>query len=607
MSYRKSQIGKLLRLDVGDCDSTSPIRVSASQFLTKLTAPKSVIFIRHGEAEHNSFADWGTRDPVLTENGWSQARGLRHLAILRDALGFNGKDKRAQLVVVSPLRRTLQTAQALMEIMRSIPDFPSVTAIAHPDLQEISSGPCDTGHPAHLLSAQFPEVDFSLLPDDWYDKQRKGNFLSSERILRFLRWVVSRQEVKIICIGHLECFRDMLGIKLGPCGAANFTLSSAGWEQVSLSQSKEEIRSRLSLEQRGRHSFDPRSPFFSPFSRPHSYLSSKSSSTTERSDKEGSLKTNGVNGEGSASEREDYEATAKRVRQVFNKLAGRCRPTAGSGWFRNDFIEGLHSLGLEGISVARLVNEIANDCRSRKSLTELNSITCDDLTSVFIKPHFHKLLSTLELKLGVAAQERLLGARTGASLDRRMEVEDLRPSDGWEGSRLHLSKRLRPHTARNVEEEEEAAEANGGAGHKRKESGKQAQAEKFSRPATAGQTSSADLSRRQTRTRSPQKTNLSSSLSSSMARRALSYQEAKASKYVDETAVLMDKTITELYKSLHIVENKLEKTVMLHHVKSEAAKFHQEEMVRELQTAVADKEAAEKELERLRKSLQEVR
>lgn len=83
--------------------------------------------------------------------------------------------------------------------MRSIPDFPSVTAIAHPDLQEMSSGPCDTGHPAHLLSAQFPEgqgglvstrwllltaflaVDFSLLPDDWYDKQKKGNFLSSER------------------------------------------------------------------------------------------------------------------------------------------------------------------------------------------------------------------------------------------------------------------------------------------------------------------------------------------------------------------------------------------------------------------------------------------
>mmetsp|Transcript_19054 Transcript_19054/g.62731 ORF Transcript_19054/g.62731 Transcript_19054/m.62731 type:complete len:557 (-) Transcript_19054:748-2418(-) len=522
-----------------------------------------------------------------------------------------------------------------MEIMRSIPDFPSVTAIAHPDLQEISSGPCDTGHPAHLLSAQFPEVDFSLLPDDWYDKQRKGNFLSSERILRFLRWVVSRQEVKIICIGHLECFRDMLGIKLGPCGAANFTLSSAGWEQVSLSQSKEEIRSRLSLEQRGRHSFDPRSPFFSPFSRPHSYLSSKSSSTTERSDKEGSLKTNGVNGEGSASEREDYEATAKRVRQVFNKLAGRCRPTAGSGWFRNDFIEGLHSLGLEGISVARLVNEIANDCRSRKSLTELNSITCDDLTSVFIKPHFHKLLSTLELKLGDSRPVSCLpvkhkrrsssaGAPAGGS-DRRVpgsqdggrRLEALRRVGGvkaaplkapqvcWSSRSLQPDAPHRPHTARNVEEEEEAAEANGGAGHKRKESGKQAQAEKFSRPATAGQTSSADLSRRQTRTRSPQKTNLSSSLSSSMARRALSYQEAKASKYVDETAVLMDKTITELYKSLHIVENKLEKTVMLHHVKSEAAKFHQEEMVRELQTAVADKEAAEKELERLRKSLQE--
>eukprot|EP00960_Hanusia_phi_P053355 762026-Hanusia_phi.AAC.2 len=129
MSYRRSQIGKLLHLDVGDCDSTSPVKVSASQYLAKLARPKTVFFIRHAEAEHNSVADWGIRDPVLTENGWNQARSLRHQAILRDALGFSGKDKvdlpasppfadlfaaqRAQLIVVSPLRRTLQTAQAV--------------------------------------------------------------------------------------------------------------------------------------------------------------------------------------------------------------------------------------------------------------------------------------------------------------------------------------------------------------------------------------------------------------------------------------------------------------------------------------------------------------
>ena len=47
----------------------------------------------------------------------------------------------------------------MYEIVRSLNAAKSqkVPIIALSDLQETSDSPCDTGHPAHLLEAEFPE------------------------------------------------------------------------------------------------------------------------------------------------------------------------------------------------------------------------------------------------------------------------------------------------------------------------------------------------------------------------------------------------------------------------------------------------------------------
>jgi broad specificity phosphatase PhoE len=98
---------------------------------------------RHGEAEHNSSSEWTLRDPSLTLNGRRQARSARATLMAQGLLGAapleaeceGSSSAQAQLVVSSPLRRTLQTAEILCA-------GTLLPLVAHPDLQETSQVPC---------------------------------------------------------------------------------------------------------------------------------------------------------------------------------------------------------------------------------------------------------------------------------------------------------------------------------------------------------------------------------------------------------------------------------------------------------------------------------
>eukprot|EP00961_Rhodomonas_salina_P099182 1334001-Rhodomonas_salina.1 len=110
------------------------------------------------------------------------------------------------------------------------PSHPWVPIVAHPDLQELTDGPNDTGHPPQVLGVEFPEVGFDEVPDDWYDKRKEGNSKGLERALRFCEWLAARPESGIICIGHLDFFRELTGVTLKNCGAAHFIFSNGGWQ-----------------------------------------------------------------------------------------------------------------------------------------------------------------------------------------------------------------------------------------------------------------------------------------------------------------------------------------------------------------------------------------
>lgn len=71
----------------------------------------------------------------------------------------------------------------IYEVMRGLnaANCKRIPIIAISDLQETSDSPCDTGHPAHLLEAEFPEVDFNNVAEDWFNKRAKWNYSTADR------------------------------------------------------------------------------------------------------------------------------------------------------------------------------------------------------------------------------------------------------------------------------------------------------------------------------------------------------------------------------------------------------------------------------------------
>ena len=74
-----------------------------------------------------------------------------------------------QVILTSHLRRCLQMS---LEIKSSLdemrPDLRNIRIVAHPDLQEASNHPCDTGTPLDVLRTEFPSIEF---PDETFPKE----------------------------------------------------------------------------------------------------------------------------------------------------------------------------------------------------------------------------------------------------------------------------------------------------------------------------------------------------------------------------------------------------------------------------------------------------
>lgn len=98
---------------------------------------KTVWIVRHGEAEHNALIAQGKaeeghalRDPNLTARGVAQSAKLRNNPMLAQALAASGAAGAADLLVISPQRRTIQTASAAFGALK-----PAIPLQLNPDLQ----------------------------------------------------------------------------------------------------------------------------------------------------------------------------------------------------------------------------------------------------------------------------------------------------------------------------------------------------------------------------------------------------------------------------------------------------------------------------------------
>ena len=167
--------------------------------------PPTLLLVRHAEALHNKTRDHNLRDPGLTPLGFDQC------AALRESLKIElSKLLRVELIVVSPMRRTLQTASIALNWLIA----EGVKVEGDADWQEVYDEPCDTGTPISELEGQYPEFDFSMVDLVYPDKSSpKGKRYAHSRNAVLgraqiaLRKLYDRPEKLIIVVSHSAFMR----------------------------------------------------------------------------------------------------------------------------------------------------------------------------------------------------------------------------------------------------------------------------------------------------------------------------------------------------------------------------------------------------------------
>ena len=126
-----------------------------------MNSPHSIYLIRHAQSEYNVYMELAEENKInlldykfteelidcnITPKGEQQAEEA-HAKI---------KDCNVTLVLVSPLRRALNTAHHIFKNHPNRPKF-----IAWPILREVLDSACDVPDDIEVLKKEFPEVDFS--------------------------------------------------------------------------------------------------------------------------------------------------------------------------------------------------------------------------------------------------------------------------------------------------------------------------------------------------------------------------------------------------------------------------------------------------------------
>ncbi|PVH80400.1 phosphoglycerate mutase-like protein [Cadophora sp. DSE1049] len=175
----------------------------------------TIILIRHAEAIHNITKDYTIHDPPLTEHGLTtQCSTLSRR--LQESLPLANQ---IDLIVVSPMQRTLQTAAASLNWLTAR----GIKTIALAELQETTTNAIDIGRPIEELTRDWPNIDWSAMDPIFPSKEGLYAF-SAEALLRrgaaARKWLRSRPEKVIAVVGHAGFMR---------IGLCNRKFDNADW------------------------------------------------------------------------------------------------------------------------------------------------------------------------------------------------------------------------------------------------------------------------------------------------------------------------------------------------------------------------------------------
>ncbi|KAI0018656.1 phosphoglycerate mutase-like protein [Xylariomycetidae sp. FL0641] len=167
--------------------------------------PPTLILVRHAQALHNLTKDYSIPDPDLSEKGQEQCVQLRQ-GLMEHPLA-----QKAELIITSPMRRTIQTALRSVDwlVEKGVP------IQADAGWQENSDKPCDTGSPIAKIEKEFPVIDFKTLLDPvWPDKTSPAakhyHYTKTALLVRAqtsLKKLYERPEKVIIVVAHSAFLR----------------------------------------------------------------------------------------------------------------------------------------------------------------------------------------------------------------------------------------------------------------------------------------------------------------------------------------------------------------------------------------------------------------
>ncbi|CAI9104158.1 OLC1v1002783C1 [Oldenlandia corymbosa var. corymbosa] len=191
---------------------------------------KTIHLVRHAQGIHNVDGDKNYKaymspeyfDAHLTPLGWQQVENLRkhvHESRLLD---------RIELVVTSPLLRTMQTAVGVFggdgytDGMNVLPlmvanagnsDRGAISSLNSPPVvavelcrEHLGVHPCDKRRSIGEYQCLFPAVDFSLIESDedtlWKPDVRETTEELASRGMNFFNWLLTRKEKEIAVVTH---------------------------------------------------------------------------------------------------------------------------------------------------------------------------------------------------------------------------------------------------------------------------------------------------------------------------------------------------------------------------------------------------------------------
>jgi len=177
---------------------------------------KTIYFIRHEESISNvksrqcksCFTGGDDKDPKLSDYGNKKVDDLKSRLIEEKIMD------EIQLVITSPLTRSLQTSRAFEDT-----PLPIIVTNLHTEIVDSIS---DVGRSPEELQNEFPMLKFNHLDPVWWYSNGKNKITKEpkdhldKRVSDFRGYLMDLNESKVVVIGHNRFFAKLAGIQLTP-------------------------------------------------------------------------------------------------------------------------------------------------------------------------------------------------------------------------------------------------------------------------------------------------------------------------------------------------------------------------------------------------------